>query len=251
MSLLMIVCLLFAFGSFGGWILELFYRRIFSSHKWINPGFLVGPCLPLYGWGITILFVLSYVLKFDEWLGISSVLNDVLIIVIMSIMMTVIEYIAGIIFIKGMGIKLWDYSNRPGNIQGIICPLFSLFWAIAAGIFYFVIRPICADLIDWYSLNAHQNIWLPFLLGMFYGVLAVDLGYSFKITSKIREFAKENKFVVKYEQFKQYIREQEEKAKAKISYVFPLKSNISIKENLSKYMEHIKSRFNNKDDKEK
>jgi len=34
-----------------GWVLELLFRRFFSGtnpeHRWINPGFCVGPYLPL------------------------------------------------------------------------------------------------------------------------------------------------------------------------------------------------------------
>ena len=246
----MIICLLFVFGASMGWLLELFFRRIFTSHKWLNPGFLVGPCLPLYGFGVSVLFLISYICRFDEWFDIPSYVNVIITIVLMSVMMTVIEYIAGIIFIKGMGIKLWDYSNRWGNIQGIICPLFSLFWSFAAIGFYFLLRPICESLINWFAENAYQNIWLPFMLGAYYGVLFVDLAYSFKVTSKIKQFARDNKFVVKYEQFKQELREYQVKAKEKISYLFPFKTALNIKEILYSYMQHVKERIGKANDKE-
>ena len=246
----MIICLLFVFGASMGWLLELFFRRIFTSHKWLNPGFLVGPCLPLYGFGVSVLFLISYICRFDEWFDIPSYVNVIITIVLMSVMMTVIEYIGGIIFIKGMGIKLWDYSNRWGNIQGIICPLFSLFWSFAAIGFYFLLRPICESLINWFAENAYQNIWLPFMLGAYYGVLFVDLAYSFKVTSKIKQFARDNKFVVKYEQFKQELREYQVKAKEKISYLFPFKTALNIKEILYSYMQHVKERIGKANDKE-
>lgn len=34
-----ILAFLFMFGSVAGWVLELFFRRIFSMKKWINPDF--------------------------------------------------------------------------------------------------------------------------------------------------------------------------------------------------------------------
>ena len=46
---------LFIIGSFIGWIGEVIFRRFFSMKRWINPGFLKGPCLPLYGFGVCIL----------------------------------------------------------------------------------------------------------------------------------------------------------------------------------------------------
>ena len=47
---------LFFAGAFAGWIIELFFRRFVSAKKWINPGFLSGPYLPLYGTGTVVLF---------------------------------------------------------------------------------------------------------------------------------------------------------------------------------------------------
>ena len=38
---------IFYIGSTCGWILELFFRRIVHG-KWVNPGFLIGPYLPIY-----------------------------------------------------------------------------------------------------------------------------------------------------------------------------------------------------------
>ena len=59
----LIIAYLFFFGSFAGWVLELFFRRYFSKanpeRKWLNPGFLFGPCVPLYGFGTLALYGLS------------------------------------------------------------------------------------------------------------------------------------------------------------------------------------------------
>lgn len=249
MSKIMILCLLFACGSILGWVLELFFRRFATSHRWINTGFLVGPYLPLYGFGVAILFILSYYIRLDLLFDISKTANTILVIIIMSVTMTIIEYIAGIIFIKGMGIKLWDYSDRWGNFQGIICPLFSFLWTIVVIMFYFFIRPICIKLIDWFSVNAYDNIWLPFLLGAFYGVLFVDICYSFNITSKIRTFAKENKVIIKLESFKELIRDFHKKTKTKFSFLFPLKSKLDVKEHLNNYKQKIKEKFSTFDGK--
>ena len=57
MKYLVIISTLFVIGSLFGWILELFFRRFISQKKWMNPGFLTGPYLPIYGFGITILYV--------------------------------------------------------------------------------------------------------------------------------------------------------------------------------------------------
>ena len=106
---------LFMVGSVGGWVLELFFRRLFSTKKWINPGFLNGPYLPMYGVGTLLLYGACF-LPLPRWA----------LVLVLLVSLTLLEYITGLIFIKGMHIKLWDYSKQWGNVQGIICPLFSL-----------------------------------------------------------------------------------------------------------------------------
>ena len=50
MAYLIIYSLIFILGGTLGYFIELVFRRIVHK-KWINPGFLTGPCLPLYGVG--------------------------------------------------------------------------------------------------------------------------------------------------------------------------------------------------------
>ena len=56
MNIFLSLAFLFFVGSTFGWVLELLFRRFFSSNnperKWIDPGFCVGPDLPLYGSGL-------------------------------------------------------------------------------------------------------------------------------------------------------------------------------------------------------
>ena len=103
--------LLFYLGGTLGWILELFYRRIFSAKKWMNPGFLVGPCLPLYGFGLWVLYGLASI----DFSAIPPVPRVFVRVLLIGVAMTVIEYIAGKIFIVGMHVKLWDYSQKRGE----------------------------------------------------------------------------------------------------------------------------------------
>lgn len=50
-------------------------------------------------------------------------------IIVGTIVVTVIEYIAGYILNIRMGLKIWDYSNLPLNINGQVCLWFSLLWS--------------------------------------------------------------------------------------------------------------------------
>ena len=57
MNLFLTLAYLFFIGSTLGWVAELLYRRFLSGanpeRKWINPGFCVGPYVPLYGSGLS------------------------------------------------------------------------------------------------------------------------------------------------------------------------------------------------------
>lgn len=48
MNFFLAMAFLFFVGSILGWGIELVFRRI-VHHKWINPGFCIGPYVPIYG----------------------------------------------------------------------------------------------------------------------------------------------------------------------------------------------------------
>ena len=43
---------------------------------------------------------------------------------------TVIEFVFGIIFNRILGMGVWDYSGVRGNILGQICPVYSILWCL-------------------------------------------------------------------------------------------------------------------------
>ncbi|MCI8347855.1 MAG: putative ABC transporter permease [Firmicutes bacterium] len=235
MSNLLVLAFLFAIGSLLGWCLEVVYRRFSPNNKsrrWINPGFLIGPYLPLYGFGLTALYLLAGI----ENTGLIEHVtagSKAILFIIMAIVMTAFEYVAGLIFIKGMKIQLWDYSKQRFNIQGIICLRFSIYWALLGALYYFAVHPYIINAVIWLS----QNITFSFFIGVFYGVIFVDLGYSLGIVSKIRSFAKENEILVRYEELKLQIRQSAAEHMQKQHWLLQFKSDVSIKEHLRRYFE--------------
>jgi uncharacterized membrane protein len=167
---------LFVVGSLIGWVIELFFRRFVSQKKWVNPGFLTGPYLPIYGFGVLVLYGVS-----NFSLGLGNIVLDVIIhILIIGVGMTLIEFLAGLIFIKGFKVKLWDYSNRKGNIMGIICPSFSLIWLVVGSLYYFLLNPVLVDGISWIS----ENLIYTYFVGAVIGAMAVDFAYSIHLATK-------------------------------------------------------------------
>lgn len=154
MSNILILAFLFFAGCLIGWGIEVIFRRFEPSNKarkWINPGFLIGPYLPLYGFGLCTLYLLAGLEKFIH--TDNTALQKFILFLLMAIAMTVIELIAGEIFIVKMHVKLWDYTGNKFNYKGIICPLYSLIWAALGAVYYFFIHPYILDALNWLANN--------------------------------------------------------------------------------------------------
>lgn len=246
--LFIVVAFVFMVFSCLGWVLELFFRRFVSQKKWVNPGFLKGPYLPIYGIGVVTLTAYIFLMHLWEDCFPNQILFDVVIILGIGVLMTVIELIGGLIFIQGMNIRLWDYSNRKFNYKGIICLEFSLIWtALGAGFYFLLFDPIVNMIINFLSLE-----WLTiaiFLMGAFYGILVLDLIDSLQIAGKIKQFAKENHVVLKIEKLKIYIQERVDKKEFK--FLSPLKAGGSLVEHLKSFIAEQKGKSDKKDVEEK
>ncbi len=229
MNILLILAFLFSVGSLIGWLLELVFRRIVSK-KWVNPGYLVGPCLPIYGFSLCVLYVLTML---EKYIPIENKMaQKAVLFFIMAICITAIEYLAGLIFIKKMKIKLWDYSDMRGNLQGIICPLFSFFWIILSAVYYFFIHPEILDMLEWLS----HNLAFSFCIGLYFGIMIMDLSYSAQILYHIKQYAEEQQIIVRLEEFKEHIQEYRRKQNERVSFLFPFKTSAPLKDYFERYM---------------
>ncbi len=162
------VLLIFAFGSSLGWMIEFFYRG-----AKVNPGFLAGPYLPIYGVGAVILNYIS---------GLTVPIS--LKIVLFAFSTTSLELMTGLIFIGHYRIRLWDYRKNLFNFRGIISPLYTFYWTLLSLVFYLLVYPFISNIVELF----YQNLELSFFVGIFYGVLILDLSMSFKLASRIKGF---------------------------------------------------------------
>ncbi len=244
MNVFLLYVFLFFLGSTFGWVLELFFRRFKTSnveHKWVNPGFLNGPYLPIYGFGLCALYTMSLIdglFTFpSEWLHVLVLFFGI------GFVMTLIELIGGEIFIIGFKVKLWDYSKRWLNYKGIICPLFFFIWAALGTVYYFFINPYIIDAINWF--NGHPTF--SFILGVFFGVFILDVVYSCNLVVKIRNFAKKNGLLVKYEEFKESIGAVKNKYLERNRFFLSLvAASHRVRESLDDYKDKVKQRYGEK-----
>lgn len=227
METFLTLAFLFFLGSTVGWLLELLYRHL-VHHKWINPGFLMGPYLPLYGFGLIVLF---YICQISLPIP-NGILNVLVTIFILTVTMTALEYVTGVIFIHKFKIKLWDYSKNRGNIGGIICPLFIFFWAIISILYLLLLHPVVVQLVAWFWAN---TAWAVFPLGMFYGLVAVDVVYSAKLVAGIYQWAKQKGIIIRYEHLKETIAYRKKQLAERFHYFSPFKSQKGLADELENY----------------
>lgn len=205
---------LFYWGAIEGWILEFFFRNLIS-HKgpkgkfFINPGLCKGPWLPIYGIGLATMFVICW--EVSTRVHVTGILGKIVIILIIAAVMTLIELVGGIFLLKVLNIRLWDYRDRPGNIKGVICPLFTVIWGALGAIYYLFIHSVAIDELNWLS----NNLAFSFVIGLFFGFFAIDLWYSSKVASKIKKYGDINDVVIKLEELKALLITKEKELEGK------------------------------------
>ncbi len=229
MNFLLQLCFIFVLGSSVGWLTELLFRRMVHK-KWINPGLFAGPYLPIYGLGLVCLYCFGF-------LEFSFIKNEIVKVIVVSlsfgIVLTFLEFITGIIFIHNLKIKLWDYSKEKGNILGIICPKFFIYWSIISGIYYFLVHPLILNVVGWFE----NNLAFSFVIGLFFGFFITDIVSTFKLVKKIKSWAKEHEIVVKYEKLKESIKERKDELAGKVGFFLAFKSTRDLTDELRVYME--------------
>lgn len=127
----------FSIYAFLGWCLEVAYAA-FKTGGFVNRGFLNGPVCPIYGFGIVMIIIILDPIR-D---------NLLLLFIFAAIITSILEYLTGFVLQKVFHHRWWDYSGVPLNINGYICPQFSLIWG-AAGVFVIkVIHPVVNDMVN-------------------------------------------------------------------------------------------------------
>lgn len=238
MNIILAFAFLFASGSTLGWVLEVFFRKFFSSqnpeHKWINPGCFTGPYVPLYGLGLCILYAICKIpMNID-----STIWLIIVRFAIFTVLLTLLEFVAGVLSLKVMKVRLWDYSGNFGNVMGVICPAFSFAWGALGTLYAFFVHPHVEGAVEWLA----QNLAFSFFIGAFFGVFIVDAVHTLGVINKIKVFARESGIVVRFEELKSSISETAKKNKEKLRAFRPIRVGEALYAHLKEYYENNRER---------
>ena len=140
-----------------GWIYEVALGFIYGL-GFENRGFLFGPYLPIYGIGAIIIIACFGSLKEKECrLGKVNIM-PFNVFWIITVVCTVLEYIAAVILENLLDKKFWDYSDRFLNFQGRISFRTSITFGFIGIAFLYIILPIIKRLYNKLSPKAQSII---------------------------------------------------------------------------------------------
>lgn len=124
--------------SILGFIVEGIFTLIVSSH--FSSGILYGPWTPVYGFGA--ILTLTIAKKIFKNINQSRFVKTLITFVILTIVLTIIEWIGGILIENLFHETLWNYKNYKYNIGKYISLEMSLVWGIVSILVIYFIKPL-------------------------------------------------------------------------------------------------------------
>ncbi len=129
---------IFYIGSFAGVILEMLWCYLQKGHIESRQGLIYGPFNVLYGLGAVALSYFLYRFRnHRDWV---SFLGGFLV-------GSILEYICSWGQEVTLGVRAWDYSRFPLNINGRICFYYSLMWGLLGVLWIKRIYPLLSIVI--------------------------------------------------------------------------------------------------------
>ncbi len=186
------IIFLFILFSIIGWLIEVIYRSIMSKH-FVNPDFMTGIANPLYGIGGLVLVLIATKINL-----INNNYKYLIYFLLSAIVLTLIEYLYGFLFLKHYRLKLWDYSSNKFNYNGLVCLLFSFFWGILGLFFYLFLYKYLGNIMYLFF----SNTYCIFFLGIIVGIFIIDLICSFKLLKLIKKYSYLIRKIINIEELK-------------------------------------------------
>ena len=121
---------LFLTFSAAGWLWEVALHLLLDGEL-VNRGTLLGPWLPIYGAG-----GLAAVLLLGRFTA-----RPPVVCALGALLSTGIEYATGKYLLAVYGLRWWDYSRFPLNIDGLVSPLASLLFGLGCCAAVYVAAP--------------------------------------------------------------------------------------------------------------
>ena len=161
---------IFCMFSVVGFIWETVYCSL-REGKLLNRGFMKGPFLPIYGFGVCVMLIAAA--PFPN-LVVMGCLSG-------TVCATVMEYVTGDLMEHLFKVRYWDYSKEKFNLNGHICLGASLVWFLASFLVNRIAKAPVEKLMDHIGIRAITIIdWIVMT------VAVIDFAISFKAAMDLR-----------------------------------------------------------------
>lgn len=171
----------FIIYSIVGYLIETVFS-IMTKGTWESrQSFLYGPFCSIYGLGATIIiiFLHKHTKKYNILFFGGFILGSI------------IEYVVSIFSELMLGVKWWDYSNMPLNINGRICVFFSLFWGFLSLYLIASFNPKIDRFINWikskFSIKLLKNVTLITIILLFIDCIITGIAIDLFLTRMIAQ----------------------------------------------------------------
>lgn len=128
---------LFLISSTLGFIMETLLKT-FVFHS-MNNGIMIGPWIPIYGFGVVIVTLISKTIFRN--LKAKRPTKLLLTFFVVTIVLTLLEWLGGTLIELVSGKIFWDYRDLKFNMGKYIALEMSLIWGVASIVFIYVIKP--------------------------------------------------------------------------------------------------------------
>ena len=154
----------FIIYSVAGYIIETLYGMITKGVWESRQSFLYGPFCGIYGLGAVVMILCLH--KFPKKYNVLFVGG--------FIVGSIVEYVISLFGEVVLGVKWWDYSNMPLNLNGRICVYFSIFWGFLGIYLIASLNPKVDRLINWVKCKLKTQKALKSFVVIVFTLLMLD-----------------------------------------------------------------------------
>lgn len=162
---------------FIGWIYEVIWEAAIGN-GFVNRGFLYGPYLPIYGFGVlTFFFILRKLMKKKIKLFNKINITPIIVFIAILIIASSIEYFASFIMELLFHKRWWDYSYDILNINGRVSLRNSSILAFGAMVLLYGVHPFLDKYYNKIKANIMNNIAKVIIIVMIIDLVITIIGY--------------------------------------------------------------------------
>lgn len=155
--------LFFITFSFAGWLMETILVSV-TTKKFVNRGFMVGSFCPIYGVGVSAMYVM-----------LSPFSDNVILLFIMGLIVTTaLEYVTSWLMEIIFNARWWDYSSHKYNLNGRVSLSISIYWGILSVLIIKYILPLLTTAIT----HVFNKILAEIFITAFGIYFAIDFSFS-------------------------------------------------------------------------